>query len=118
MARGLLLAPLLRAADVWAGHPVVEVQLVFGGVSVQAVQAAPRGRGSLAPRRSLSPHSPRSGACLSGSARPSKTRSAAAWPASGASARSTAASSAPCYWGDTPATAPKVATVATVIATS
>ena len=54
MARGLLLAPLLRAADVWAGHPVVEVQLVFGGVSVQAVQAAPRGRGSLAPRRSLS----------------------------------------------------------------
>ena len=96
MARGLLLAPLLRAAgDVWAGHPVVEVQLVFGGVSVQAVQAAPRGRGAVS-LRALSPHSPRrSGACPSGSARPSKTRSAAAWLAWGASARSTAASSAP-----------------------
>lgn len=97
MARGLLLAPLLRAADVWAGHPVVEVQLVFGGVSVQAVQAAPPAAGAVSLRAalSLSPHSPRSGACPSGSARPSKTRSAAAWLAWGASARSTAASSAP-----------------------
>ena len=94
MARGLLLAPLLRAADVWAGHPVVEVQLVFGGVSVQAVQAPPRA-GAVSLRAALSPHSPRSGACPSGSARPSKTRSAAAWLAWGASARSTAASSAP-----------------------